>query len=305
MQLLIAVNCSARKTASPAPNLRARTLSRGTPADLADEWRARCSENAQRIAAGSLYAGRGFSLAYRVARSAGAELRVISAGMGLLRPETTIPPYSLTLSQSAADCIFRRASPRDTFTPDAWWEAIRARSKSTRPFARLLSIYPKSLLLLAVSSPYLAMIAGELKTLAEGDRDRIRLVGPTRVQLLPEELRPNALPYDARLNDVGATLRGTAFDFPSRALGHFVELIRHDKRVGDCASHARRVRQSLAYLTAPEHHRRKRVDDITLQRKIRALKAQNFSRTAGLRHLRGELALACEQERFAIAWGHR
>ena len=303
MQLLIAVNCSARKTASPAPNLRARTLPRGTPSDLAEEWRARCSENAQRIAAGSLYAGRGFSLACRVARSAGAELRVISAGMGLLRPETPIPPYSLTLSQSAADCILRRASLRDTFTSDVWWEAIRARSASTRPFARLLSIYPKSLLLLAVTSPYLAMIAGELKTLDE--RDRIRLVGPTRAQLLPEELRPYVLPYDARLNDVGASLRGTAFDFPSRALWHFVELIRHDKRVGDCASHARRVRQSLAYLTAPELHLRKRVDDVTLQRKIRVLKAQNFSRTAGLRHLRGELALACEQERFAIAWAHR
>src|SRR5689334_21683495 len=107
MQLLIATNCSARKTAMPIPALRARSLPRGAASDVAMEWRARCASADGRIAARRLYAGRAFSLAYDVADSTGAQLRVVSAGMGLLHPQAAIPPYSLTLSAGTRDCVLR------------------------------------------------------------------------------------------------------------------------------------------------------------------------------------------------------
>lgn len=300
----MAINCSARKTAVPTSSLRARSLPRGTARDLATDWRARRSDANGRIAARRLYAGRGFSLAYEVAKSTGAQLRVVSAGMGLLHPETPVPSYSLTLSRGTRDCILSRAPKNQAFTSQEWWQAIRSQAPEARPFERLLATYPKALLLLALTGPYLDMITAELTALSESARDRVRVVGLTRAHVLPEELRPYVMPYDSRLNDVDGKMRGTAFDFPSRALVHFTELVKLDRRIANATSHARRVRQSLAHWTAPELNPRRRVDNKALLRKIKKLKADRFSRTAGLRHLRRELGIACEQGRFMAAWGH-
>src|SRR5687767_13783226 len=104
MQILVVTNCSARKTEAPASDHRARSLPRGAAHELAMDWRARCSDAGERIAARRLYAGRAFSIAYDTAKSTGAELRIVSAGMGLLHPDTPVPSYSLTLSRDARDC---------------------------------------------------------------------------------------------------------------------------------------------------------------------------------------------------------
>lgn len=268
------------------------------------DWRARCSDAGERIAARRLYAGRAFSIAYDAAKSTGAQLRIVSAGMGLLHPDTPVPSYSLTLSREARDCILGRATKNQAFTAQEWWQAIRSQAAGAMPFARLVAAYPKSLLLLAMNGPYLDMIAAELTTLSESARNRIRIVGLTRAQVLPEELRSCVMPYDSRLNDEEKEMRGTAFDFPSRALVHFTELVKLDRRIEDAKSHARRVRQSLARWTAPELGPRKRIDNEVLRRELVKLKAGEFSRTAGLRHLRRELGLACEHGRFMAAWGN-
>jgi hypothetical protein len=111
------------------------------------------------------------------------------------------------------------------------------------------------------------------------------------------------MPYDARLNDITNNLRGTAYDFQVRALVHFAGLVKLDRRIESPAAHARRVRQSLAHWAAPPRATRTRVDDSTLRRKVKALKALGTSQSEGLRRLRDELGLACEQTRFAITWG--
>jgi len=302
MQLIVAINCSARKTAVPMSALRARSLPRGTPSDLAAGWRARCARAGGEIAARRLYAGRGFSLACEIARSSGSELRVISAGMGLLSPDSAIPPYSLSVSQQAQDCILHRAPRGLTFSAAEWWHVIRTRVRGVSPFAHLMAARPRSLLLIAATRPYLEMLVSELASLDEPAQNRIRILGPTHTQYLPEPLRHWAMPYDGRLDDVTKNLRGTAYDFPVRALAHFVNLVKLDRRIETAASHARRVRQSLAHWTAPSRPIRKRVDDSTLSRQIKILKVQSIARTAGLRHLRSELGFACEQSRFAKAW---
>lgn len=299
MQLLIISNCSARKTADPVRSLCARTLPRGTPRELAAEWRLRCSAADMRVTASRLYAGRGFSLACEVAGSTGAQLRIVSAGMGLLQPDTLIPSYSLTVSPTAADCILARAAPGASFSADQWWGAIRAHPAG---FARLLANHPRALLLIATTRPYLRMVAGELASLTDSARDRIRIIGLTRARVVPEALRPYVMPYDSRLDDAERKLRGTSFDFPVRALAHFAELVKSDRRMESPEKHAARVRQSLAHWRAPHRVIRKPIHDVTLKRKIKQFKRQSTSRTAALRRLRVELGLACEQQRFAIAW---
>lgn len=302
MQLVIITNCSSRKTATAVSTLRARSLPRGTPKELAAAWRDRIASADGRVRVRQLYSGRNFSIAHKVAKSCGAELRVLSAGMGLIKPSAAVPPYDLTVSRGERDCILDRAPYRQFFSAQQWWQVIRAKKPGVSPFARLLAAYPRALLAIAVSRPYLTMIAGELGSLHAIARKRVRILGLTEARAIPETLWPCVMPYDSRLNDQTSSLRGTAFDFPSRALAHFANLLESDRRIGSPASHARRVRQSLAHRAAPTAKARLRIDGATLGRKIRTLKVKGFSRTAALRYLRRELGLACEQQRFAAAW---
>lgn len=302
MQLVIITNCSARKTATPVPALCARSLPRGTPEELAAAWRDRVASADSRVRVHQLYSGRNFSIAHKVAKSCGAELRVLSAGMGLIKPNAAVPPYDLTISKGERDCILGRAPRRQFFSAQQWWQVIRAKKPGISPFARLLAAYPRALLAIAVSRPYLTMIAGELSGLHTGARKRVRILGPTEARIVPKTLRSCVMPYDSRLNDQTSSLRGTAFDFPSRALAHFANLLESDRRIESPASHARRVRQSLARRTAPTTKSRLRIDGATLGRRVWALKLKGFSRTAALQYLRRELGLACEQQRFAAAW---
>jgi hypothetical protein len=299
MQLLVAVNCSSLKTASPIARLRARSLPRGSVSDLAAEWTARCAAAREKKAVGDLYSGRSFRLATDIAASLRAPVRIISAGMGMLDPAAQVSPYSLTVSPGTPDCILQRASHGKPFTAARWWHSLEPRR---RAFAKVLREHPRGLLLLALTRPYLEMVVEELVALPDRARARLRIVGLTRAEHLPTVLQAVVMPYDARLNDATRTLRGTAYDFPIRALAHFVDLIKHDRRADSATAHARRIRQSLARLTAPVAPMRRRVDGATLQSLIKRLKARGFSRTAALQHLRATCAIACEYGRFARAW---
>lgn len=301
MQLLIITNCSATKTATPEPILRARTLVKGAPSTLAEEWCTRIRSAKKTVDARHLYAGRGFTLAYKAAQSTGAHLRIVSAGMGLLHPDAAIAPYSLTLSPGTPDCILSRAPRGAAFSAGDWWRALCPSSRPN-PFSSLLKSQRRSLLVLAMTSPYLAMISDDLIALSEQDRARLRIVGTSRTHQLPEEIRACVMPYDSRLNDADRGIHGTTFDFPSRALLHFTELVKLDRTISDTTVHARRVRQSLAHWSAPVLDPRIRVGDATLRREIKRLKSRGFSLSAGLRYLRNERCIACEQGRFSYAW---
>src|SRR4051812_12818546 len=126
MQFLIVVSCSSLKTASVDSTLRARTLRRGGVDEIAQQWCDRVHASTFRIAADELYGGRGFRLAAEAARLSCAELTIVSAGLGLVRAERRIPPYSLTITAGARDCVLDRADRRHLFSSEDWWRAIRA-----------------------------------------------------------------------------------------------------------------------------------------------------------------------------------
>jgi hypothetical protein len=149
------------------------------------------------------------------------------------------------------------------------------------------------------------MVSAELATLSASAIARVRIVGLTQAKILPETLQPCVMPYDSRLDDVDRDVRGTAFDFPARALAHFTNLVKSDKGIEDVQSHARRVRLSLAHWSAPNLKPRKRIDNKALRKNIKKLKSAGLSRTAALTHLRRKLGLACEQGRFMAAWGNK
>jgi hypothetical protein len=229
------------------------------------------------------------------------DLAIVSAGMGVVEPESRIPPYSLTITAGARDCVLDRADRHHLFSSEEWWSAIRTQQRGNGRIRALFRQHRSALFVFALTSPYLRMVAAEMSEVDEDDLQRLRIVGST-TWLPPAFLSECVMPYDARLNDTSLKIRGTQFDFPARALSHFLELLRSDSRVSPPAIHARRVRQAMARWRAPERATRTKIDDETLLRRIKGLSASITSQAAALAHLRGTLGLACEASRFAAAW---
>ena len=229
------------------------------------------------------------------------QLAIVSAGMGIVGPESRIPPYSLTITAGARDCVLDRADRRHHFGSEEWWHAIRGQRRGVARIGTPFRQHPSALFVFALTRPYLRMIADEISEVDEHDLQRLRIVGSMPSQL-QASLRQCVMPYDARLNDASLKVRGTQFDFPARALTHFLELLGSDSRLSPPDAHGRRVRQAMARWHAPERVTRTRIDDDTLQRRIRTLQRSKISQAAALAHLRGSLGLACEATRFATAW---
>jgi len=301
MQFFVVVNCSATKAVPTDSALRARALHRGRVDAVAEQWNDRVCASAYRIAAGHLYRGRGFRLAAEAVTRVSGQLTVVSAGMGMVGLSSRIPPYSLTIAVGARDCVLDRAEKGHPFSSEEWWRAIRRQRRGIGRIRMLFRQHPSALFVLALTNPYLRMTLEELSEVDEDDLQRLRIVGPMPAQL-PAPLRQCVMPYDARLNDASFKVRGTRFDFPARALTHFLELLSSDSRLSSPAAHERRVRQAMVRWRAPERVTRTRIDDETLQRRIRTLQRSQTSQAAALAHLRGSLGLACEATRFATAW---
>lgn len=301
MQLILTVSCSARKTANFSRLLCASALKRAELPSLASEWRARISAAKDLLPADALYDGRAFALAKAAADATRSDLRIISAGMGLLKRDAPVPSYSLTVTPGTKDFILDRAQKGAPFSVQEWWQALQHRNLR-KPIANLLRERPRALMVIAASAAYVEMVSDELSELDEELRARVRIVGIKNDATVAAPLRSHVMPYDTRLNDTDLELQGTEHDYPARALTHFVELISGDLNLGSTQSHARRVRQSLAHFSAPRRARHRQVEDKELRKLIAEFKRRGFSKTKALATLRNREKLACEQNRFAHLW---
>lgn len=302
MQFLLITNCSATKTAPARRLLRARSLTKGTVTQLAEQWRGRLTQSPPGVIARELYSGRAFSLAAGAAERHRSPLFIASAGMGLVGAETRLAPYSLSVSPGGRDCVLDRASPDRAFSSTDWWSALQALYVGSSTLHRVLRQHPSALCVIAVTRPYLKMLEEDLSAVPERDIERLRLVGVGAGFNLPGCIRDCVMPYDARLNDQRCGSSGTQFDFAARALIHFVDLVRADRRLLSPAAHATRVRRSLSRYRAPVRPKRQRVNDALLLRRVLQLKRMQMSRTSALAYLRNDLALACEVHRFSAIW---
>lgn len=280
--------CSNRKRAPIPPGLHAATLPAGSADEVAAAWAERLQDAAAVAAAREVYCGRAFREAEAAARACGAKLQVISAGLGLVSADTSIPAYGLTLSASQADGVLRKTSDG----PSAWWSALRGAS----PYNEALRDN-EGLILAALPAPYLAMVAAEWSRWPERRLDRLRLFCKERPQGHAAKLAAYWMPYDDRLEVSGPGYAGTQTDFAQRALRHFVEQVGVSQRPPD--EDAARVKGALVGLAAPEKPERTRLDDTA----VTALIHEHWEAVGGrsghmLRRLRRELGVACEQSRF-------
>lgn len=245
-----------------------------------------------------LYAGRGFSEAIATVESSGADLWVISAGLGLVHGEEKVPAYDLTLSAGSASSIRRRVSD-GPFDGAMWWSGIGRRSRPKRSLYNLVMGRPSDQFIISVPGSYLELIQQDLLELAKADLERVRLVGPLRTDGLADCLKAIVMPYDDRFNGPESPLPGTRADFPQRVARHFFEKVYCGAENASPSEHADRVRDWLAMLSCPAQVQRRQLGDDQIVEAILANWEQADGQSAKmLRVLRDDRRIACEQGRF-------
>ncbi|NKQ80378.1 hypothetical protein C3Y90_23895 [Rhizobium sp. UPM1134] len=285
--------CTQRKRFSPSPFLCARNLRDGSLSEVIELWKARLTEVESASRAKDLYCGRSFVEATKAAQIAQAKLHIVSAGLGVVDGEQSVPAYDLTVSKGSPDCILDKL--HDGRTESEWWNGLGGSKMLHEVFGRT-----EHLIVIALPSPYLRMIAPTLTELPDSTCERIRIVGGRDVRGLSPSLESARLPYDDRLDGPQSPLRGTRSDFASRALRHFVEAILSNAPLGTAEVHAKLVESELATWERPIAKLGVRKSDADLKSIVR----ENWARADGqttklLRLLRDELNIACEQKRFA------
>lgn len=285
---LVITNCGKRKRVPADPTLHAAKLASAPSDTVASDWSQRLTTAEPTTPVEHLYAGRAFYEAVRTAKALSAPLAVVSAGLGLVDGRTRVPSYSLTTVARDPDNILNRTG---SLGPE-WWSVIRARS----PFHSTAPETEDGVILAALSSAYLSMVAPEWADWPSERLARLRLFTKTLPVGLPEALATAWMPYDSRLEALGNGQAGTLGDFAPRAMRHFAENIFGE---GDQASHRAAVLESLEGLTAPEIPTRTRHTD----EEIKVMIGTHWDALEGrsgamLRLLRDTLGVACEQKRF-------
>lgn len=222
-----------------------------------------------------------------VARKIASSPSSASAGLGIVDAQSLVPSYSMTLSGRSPDGLARIVS--DSFAPADWWQRL------IKPCGTSLAAIARNytLTIIALPGTYLALVAEDLRTLAEDELRAVRLVGPRSDTRVPERLRPQLLPYDERFESLRP---GTNADFAQRCARHFAESIWPTLRTADASAHAAAVRSALDHRRPPTRVRRATLTDAEIIAFIR--RSAPKSASAGLRILRDKYNAACEQTRF-------
>lgn len=289
----IAVPCSARKEQLPPPSLRSMNLRKDWPLRVSRQWMERLREasadEGALVAAENLYKGRAFQVARAAANAIGGPLFIISAGLGLVGGSTQVPSYDLTLSPYAEEAL--QAKLRGQLDPTKWWSAVQS-----GPYACSMESLGRhdGRILVALTQPYADLIGQALALLPVEMRTRLRIFGGGLGQRLPEEIRPNVIFYDGRLDALNP---GTRLDAGARALAHFAELT-HRCPVTDVHADQALVEIALNGVTPPDVPVRQRVSDEVLKEKLACFARAGLSASVALRRLRDDVQVACEERRF-------
>lgn len=287
MTVIVVTTCTNRKRLGVAPAISAADLAPGSTCAVAVEWGRRISTAPHAALARRIYGGRGFRDAEAASHRLDGDLRIVSAGLGLVRADSTAPAYGLTIVRGHPDCVLSKI---DGSAAD-WWEALTRLSPIHRDLPQ-----GDGPVFAALSAPYLAMVGRDWATWPEAQLRRLRLFSkapPTG------RLAPAWMPYDDRLDAVGSDREGTQSDFAQRALRHFAETF--GEGAGSAKADAALVSNALSGLTSRVVPERKRMEDDALLDLIDAEWDAVGGRSGRmLRRLRDELGVACEQTRLKV-----
>ena len=299
MTPIVITACSNRKRHTPSEQLRARTLPNGTLEQTAERWWAHVESASETHYAKDLYCGRSFREAELASEIKAGPLYVISAGLGLVRPDQKIPAYDLTLSRTSEDFIKKKiVEPIDD---TEWWAAINATHGASTPLANLIHEHDNLVVLMACSEGYIRLIAEDLCALCPVDQLRLRIIGPQDLSAIPDRLHMNVMPYGESFDGPDSPISGTKNDFAQRALRHFIEqILPASPLIDDPEQHRKAITLVAANWQMPTRIQRAQKSDEEIIELVQSM----WDRAKGssgrmLRILRDQEQVACEQGRFA------
>lgn len=296
--VLIIVPCTDRKRQDPATNLTARSLPKANAATLAKTWVEQISNQVDRVPARDLYCGRAFKEALDATGCLNANLKVISAGLGIVDQHEEIPSYSATVAPGYPDSILKRITDGDA-SPSAWWCALQSELPGARSLYDELNASGASLILTALTEKYAEMIHSDLEKLGDETIARMRVFGAGIAKHLPEKFAPTVMPYDRRLDGPQSPCPGTMSDFGQRALRHFAGLLHSGQVLGADldADRSELERHMAGWLPRKTPVRTKLSDDEVINFIQASWEVTEGRSQATLRLLR-DSGRACEQGRF-------
>jgi hypothetical protein len=207
---IVVTTCSNRKRCPPDLQLCARDLKPGTLNEVATAWISRLTSAKPVARASELYCGRNFSEADKAARTLRAPLFVLSAGLGLIHADDSIPSYGLTVSSRSPDSVLGKITTA-SFSVDWWnWGA------SQSPFARDLSSTLADLgrsggpVLIALSHNYLRMVQNALLPLSDSHIPFVRIFSAASLDGIDARIGRLVMPYDERLDGSDSSINTTS-----------------------------------------------------------------------------------------------
>jgi hypothetical protein len=296
MRVALISSCTSRKKVDPPRHLCARTLSTGPLTEIANEWVTRLSLVTPTVLAKDFYCGRAFSEA--VIAADGQSLYVVSAGLGLVRANDAVQPYSLTVSGRDRDNVITKA--RHSCSPADWWTALSRALDDERPLSRLMSSNIADVFVLALPRTYMELVVDDLAFISAKAAARVRVIGlPSLAACLPSALVDSLVAYDERLENRRTGCSGTRADFAQRAARHFMSSILPFHRGKTAEVHRAEVERFLSSFQRRRMPLRQRISDDEVRRVIRRTWAESRGHVGkGLRVLRRRCQFSCEQSRF-------
>jgi hypothetical protein len=292
LRRLVVTNCTTRKIVGPRIGLDVASVS-GGPLALARRWKSLLGSAQPVCLAGLLYKGRSIIEATRAAKTVGAELYVVSAGLGLISGTERVPNYDLTVAPGSPLARMLAASG---WEPQDWWTAITRDQPS--PLSRLIT---NSMAYVALPASYLRMVRKDLSRYVSAGAQDVRIfTSEAGVDEVPSSISRYVMPYDIRLEAISG-FGGTRAEFPQRAMRHFVEVLRgHELSLEEARAAVEASMNRQRQRPSPE---RARVSDEQIRALLRKRwRACEGSSTRLLRYLRDDARVSCEQGRFRMLW---
>ena len=277
--------------------LSPENLAPGSIDSVSQQWLRRLENAPAHNPAREIYCGRSFREAEASAATLNCPLYIVSAGLGIINAELSVPIYNLTVVSGTTSSILSKVN--GDASAKAWWSKIAPKNPFGTSLIDMLDQHPDDVILLSLSRAYIDLLYDELLQLPLNLQIRLRFFGKNLDAILPDSLKGNWMPYDDRLNSAGPGYSGTQSDFSQRALRHFVTKILNQNANGDTSTHRTMVLDSLSTLVQRIIPKRRRLSDQELNKVIR----DNWKRGKGqssalLRIVRQDLDIACEQNRF-------
>lgn len=291
--LFMITNCSATKRVASGDAVRLRNW-QGSVRQRFRRWQHAIEGHADGIPARDCYAGDAWTqvVAAEKASRGVSQLWVVSAGLGLISSDLSIPNYSATFITNNPDSVGSSNQARSE-----WWELVcdwRRKISGVGSITDLARANPYSIFLIALSSSYLDVIKDDLlsaRLVLECPDNLIIISAGTRAM---PEMGSSLLPIDARFENLVGGARAT---LNARMLRYLVE----NFDVRKC--NARKITKSLNItandLAKPKLFDRARLDDFEIAAFIRKQsKAIKKVSASNLLRILRDGGAACEQKRF-------